>query len=93
MRNIVIIYPSQHRADEAFRRTFVVFDQASFSKVDHIRRKLTLRKGGSIRFISENKLCHKLDTLRHETDAIVDCWTWDEKLDEFELEMEGETDG
>lgn len=87
MRDYVLIYPTQKKADEAFRRTVNVFKVNHKANRDPIRRKITLLSGDTIRFLSENNLCHKLASLIHENSGIVDCWRWDAKLDEFEKEV------
>lgn len=87
MRDYVVIYPTQKKADDAFRRTVNVFRVDRIANRDPIRRKITLCNDDTIRFLSENNLCHKLASLVHDNIGIIDCWRWDDKLDEFEKEV------
>ena len=84
MKDFVVIYPTQNKADEALRRTAEVFGKESWERVDVIRRKIILRSGNTIRFISENRLCHKLHSLMSENTALLDCWRFDKQLEKHE---------
>lgn len=83
-KDVIVIYSSQRKADEAFRRTVDVFGKESLGERDPVRRKITLHDGNTVRFISENGLCHKLASLVHDDAALLDCWRWDKSLDKHE---------
>lgn len=85
MKDFVIIYPTQKKADDAFRRTADLFGKESCDRVDAVRRKITLCSGSTMRFLSENHLCDKIRGLNFEQPVgFIDCWSFDKKLLEYE---------
>lgn len=84
MRDLIVIYPTQKNADEALRRTIRVFGVETLDRVDRVRRKITLCDGNTIRFLSENNLCHKLESVSHGEASLIDCWSWNKALDKHE---------
>lgn len=83
--DFVVIYPDQKKTDAALRRTAEILGKESLKRKDVVRRKLTLNSGHTIRFLSENRLCDKLHTLKFDQPVgLIDCWSFDAKLDEQE---------